>query len=456
MSDNKRRNTPSSIYVECTHTFFAGGNSGIRRVARNIANFGPQVSLPGAEIKPVVWVGAAFFSPSRRLGEKSHWLFRLSRYSGRLWSRYPGRLMSVFARSLPVSIRGLLRRLKQRVLVRVKTNVGFNLRYYLLGMFSFPGGLLFGKRVRFRPGDTVVLLDSTWSSPPMREYLVNARRDRGIYLGVLLHDLFPLTLAETCEQQTVEGFTAWFKHIVSHMDYFVTNSEATRSTLQAYLQENPALRPYPYRAASFTLGAELDLQSDGAPSEEAMAIWDSPGTALLSLGTIEPRKNHQLLLDAFDLLCARNSPVTLIIVGRYGWKSDEIMQRIDSHAELGKRLIHLADASDADVREALARAGCMVCCSLDEGFGLPIVEGLVHGLKVFASDIPVFREVGGDACSYFPLGEPEALAAMLARWIDKYQRGEHRAESFDWPCWKESTEQFGAVVLSLMSTCRQR
>ncbi|HDS16661.1 MAG TPA: glycosyltransferase [Proteobacteria bacterium] len=145
-------------------------------------------------------------------------------------------------------------------------------------------------------------------------------------------------------------------------------------------------------------------------------LWNTPGKAILTIGTIEPRENHLLLLDAYDLLRAKDVDVSLIIIGRPGWKNREVIDRIRGHADFGTRLLHLDNASDRDLSEAIERADCLVCPSLAEGFGLPVVEGLMHGLTVFASDIPVFRESGENFCRFFKLDSPDELVLLLEEW----------------------------------------
>jgi glycosyltransferase involved in cell wall biosynthesis len=349
----------------------------------------------------------------------------------------------------------LLRRpftwLKGFLASRLKGRVDSDLAFILLGVSSFPIRFLFGKAVALQPDDSVVLVDSTWNSKRMLEYLFRARLDGGVKLGAMIHDLFPFVLPETCQQETLDGFSSWFARIAPEVDFFVTNSEATRSTLADYLRANPHLRPYAWRAGSFPLGAELDLRDhEKERSDNVELIWNSPGIGILAVGTIEPRKNYPLLLDAFDLLHEKHLPVSLIIIGRPGWKSSEVMARIQGHPAFGSDLIHLDDASDFDLSQAFERADCLVCSSLGEGFGLPVVEGLMHGLTVFASDIPVFREIGGDACRYFPVNSPDALASLLTEWLaERIQRGKRLGQGFIWPNWNESTRQFGQLVLQL-------
>jgi alpha-1,2-rhamnosyltransferase len=320
-----------------------------------------------------------------------------------------------------------------------------------------PAMLLFGHFVKFRPGDTLVMVDSTWRSQSMLDALFKAQCNQGLIIGVMFHDLFPLTLPDTCEEITSKGFVSWFEQVVTRADFFVTNSESTRESLASYLAENRDVRPNPYVSNSFRLGAELDLvDSESRPSPSVQPLWDAPGRAMLCIGTIEPRKNHMYLLDVFDIMRDRGENVSLIILGRPGWKNEAILDRIRSHKDFGTRLLHLKDASDRDLEEAIERADCLVCPSIAEGFGLPVVEGLMHGLKVFASDIGVYREIGGENCSFFDLNDPLSLVSQLTDWFGFLQEGKlNEADDFSWPDWEESTREFLERTLDLAAQSQQ-
>jgi alpha-1,2-rhamnosyltransferase len=131
------------------------------------------------------------------------------------------------------------------------------------------------------------------------------------------------------------------------------------------------------------------------------------------VGTIEPRKNHALVLDAFERFWAAGGTAALVVIGRRGWQCEATLRRFTALAAAGKPFTHIGDATDADLHYAYRHARCLIFPSVAEGFGLPIVEALAQGLPAIASDIPVHREVGGDLATYIPLGNPGHLAELL-------------------------------------------
>ena len=114
----------------------------------------------------------------------------------------------------------------------------------------------------------------------------------------------------------------------------------------------------------------------------------------------------------------------LCIIGRRGWNVDALERRILAHPELGERLHWLSDASDADLLYGYQHAEAVLCPSTAEGFGLPIAEAARMERPVLCSDIPVFREVGGEGALYFPPNNARALATLIESWL----QGERQAD----------------------------
>ena len=162
----------------------------------------------------------------------------------------------------------------------------------------------------------------------------------------------------------------------------------------------------------FPLGTKL-TPAAAEPRTEVAAIFAKADRPFLMVGTIEPRTNHALVLDAFERFWAAGGNAPLVVIGRRGWQCDATLRRFTALAAAGRPFTHIGDATDADLQYAYRHARCLIFPSVAEGFGLPIVEALAQALPAIASDIPVHREVGGDLTTYIPLGDPAHLAALL-------------------------------------------
>jgi glycosyltransferase involved in cell wall biosynthesis len=151
------------------------------------------------------------------------------------------------------------------------------------------------------------------------------------------------------------------------------------------------------------------------------------GRFVATLGTVEPRKNHVTLVEAFGRLAERDREVTLVIAGQEGWGSSALDQAIAAspHAERIRRLGYVADA---DAAALLRSAACVAYASWAEGFGLPALEVLACGAPLVTSVGTVMADVAGDAAVLVPPGDPDALAeALVATVVDGAEVARRRA-----------------------------
>jgi glycosyltransferase involved in cell wall biosynthesis len=184
------------------------------------------------------------------------------------------------------------------------------------------------------------------------------------------------------------------------------------------------------------------------------AQMKNPGTEFwLTVGTIEPRKNHTTLLAAHDLYWERSSfrrPLTL--VGRKGWLSEEVHKLISMREKEG-RLKYVGYVSDDELNRLYASAFALVYPSHYEGFGLPVLEAMERGIPVISSSATSLPEVGGDAIIYFdPSSAAELAEEMLKLENDESLRlklsseGRERASLFSWKRVAKETLEFHETV----------
>ncbi|MBP9714559.1 MAG: glycosyltransferase family 4 protein [Sterolibacterium sp.] len=293
-------------------------------------------------------------------------------------------------------------------------------------------------------GDVLVLLDSSWHADFFAQ--VEQLKQQGIGVVGVIYDLIPLTHPQFCDEPLVKVFDTWFDWVSRAADGYIaisaTIANEVRSDVHRRLgTEAASARWYDY----FQLGSELDQAQDNAPVRSAVrALFDERHSAYLMVSTIEPRKNHAYLLDAFECLWAREptTRATLCIVGRIGWKCAPLVNRIKNHPELGRRLFMFNDLNDSELECCYQHSQSLVFPSFVEGFGLPLVEAMQRGLPAMASDIPVFREIGADFLAYFQLDDPASLAALIQRFeASGHFPAQRKLTDWHWPGWRDSTRQ---------------
>jgi glycosyltransferase involved in cell wall biosynthesis len=247
----------------------------------------------------------------------------------------------------------------------------------------------------------------------------------------MIHDLIPITHPEYCRV----GETARHEKRVDLMldtgVGIIGNSRATLDILADYARRRGRVPP-PMLAA--WLGA-TPLPAQSQPNVEIQTPF------FVTLGTIEGRKNHVLLLKVWQRLVAKHGPAAprLIIVGQRGWENDEALAMLDGQSGLDGHVLELSRCTDADLAHYLREARALLFPSFAEGYGMPLVEALGHGTPVIASHLPVFRELSGDIPDYL---DPTDASGWLAA-IEDYCRDDSRARidqtlrlaSYDMPDW---------------------
>jgi len=420
----------SRILIECGDSLLSGINTGIQRVGRNLSQHVPAVANDNDMAAHVLIHGFYGWCDA---GPYERWLAHYQSVHGNL----PKGWLTVNAPYMS------LERLKQRLRARLyKTR--FQLRISRYGMANIlepqPG-----------EGDLLVIVDPFW-----RDGLVSlARKEKkkGVAIGIVCYDLIPVYLPECTAPSVASRFNKSLQELLGIADFFITISKTVSNDLRRYaadvIGETAAAS---IRIASFSLGStihDMNIHSDLVIRSEFQDFMENPAESnkpYLMVGTIEPRKNHTLVLNAFEQLWTQHPDLRLCIIGREGWLCAELIKNLILHPKAGKNLLWIKDATDFELNYSYRHAKALIMASKAEGFGLPLAEALQHGLTVLASDIPIHREVGQGACQYFPIQNPDGLIAVIR---DLENRVPRPAEPFTalplLPDWQESACEFLAI-----------
>lgn len=284
-----------------------------------------------------------------------------------------------------------------------------------------------GRPVEVQSGDLFLGLDLAAHLLPRHQTQVLRWKRSGVKVHVVVYDLLPLQHPEWFNPKTTRNFKRWIKCVAIYADSAVCISNTVKADLSAWLFRQFSLPGGTVRLTTIALGADIDASAPTkgltAKAELVLArLRAVPG--VLMVGTLEPRKGYDQVLAAFELLKQlSSSEAVLVIVGRPGWKTENLQYQIRCHPQLNRQIFWLDDASDELLQELYAACQGVLVASRGEGFGLPLVEAALHGKPILAHDLPVFRELCVPKISYFHDLTPEALAQALSEWLDHIASG---------------------------------
>jgi len=252
----------------------------------------------------------------------------------------------------------------------------------------------------------------------------------------VVHDLTPISHPEWHATRTLVGFVPMWERTVERAARFVCVSETTARDLVRRYPETASR----VRVARNGVDTAYFAPADDPPArQEARRRWAGGRPFVLYLGTLEPRKNVETLVAACERLWSRSKEFPdLVLAGGSGWKTEGLLARI-ARSPFRDR-IHLGGYAPRDAARDLYRAAEVFAYpSLEEGFGLPLLEAMACGTPSVSSDAEALVEVGGDAALRAPACDDEALARALERAFDDEAlrtrlraEGPARASQFRW------------------------
>ena len=235
-------------------------------------------------------------------------------------------------------------------------------------------------------------------------------RRHGLRPVYFVHDLIPITHPEYVRPGEDKEHEQRMRVVLSSGEAIVCNSTHTREQLGVFAQRSDIAMP---RNFVCPLGIEEEFGTEDVEPSPSHPFF-------LAVGTIEPRKNHLVLLHAWRGLVEKLGPAApkLVIVGRRGWENENVIDIIERCQSLGGHVLECNRLPDVHLRWLMKRARAVLFPSFAEGYGLPLFEALALRVPVICSNLQAFIEVAGPVPHY--LDPVDGLG--WARLIEEYAK----------------------------------
>jgi glycosyltransferase involved in cell wall biosynthesis len=265
--------------------------------------------------------------------------------------------------------------------------------YLQLSIAAWTGGYGLRQKIRLHELAPIFLVVS--HHHVSRDYTISRiRRVFGAMTVCLIHDLLPIDYPEYFNRGWAPKYARLARNTGHLFDAAIANSSSTAISLRAYLQAQ-------FADSSGSLDIRVAPAGVDAFPRPQFTGQTARRPYFIVLGTIEPRKNHLLLLNVWNRLAETvASPPRLIVIGARGWLIELVVDTLERSGRLHNLVEEQNRLTDTAVGALLAHARAVLVPSFAEGFGLPLAEALASGVPAICSDIPVFREVGRGAPEY--------------------------------------------------------
>jgi glycosyltransferase involved in cell wall biosynthesis len=305
--------------------------------------------------------------------------------------------------------------------------------------------MILGAPIELTARDTLVCAGAGWTHDDIRA-IAEAKRRTGFRFVLLCFDIIPLMFPRFYKDVDVAIHRNYCHIAFPLADLVVFNSNAVARDVRAYCEANGLALG---RTAVSTLGADIR-----AAAPVPLPVGLEPDRYALLVSTIEPRKGHRMIYEAWlELLDAgipQRARFKLVFAGRVGWLIEDLVAELRGDPHLQGTLEILTDADDDEIAALYRHAAFCLYPSQYEGYGLPVIEAFFHGKAVLASTGGAVPEVVGDFSPCLDPDDSAAWLAMLRLWIETPEARatyvERIRSSFHRPTWDRAAEAFFALV----------
>lgn len=259
-----------------------------------------------------------------------------------------------------------------------------------------------------------------------------------------VHDLIPVSHPEYCRPGETGRHAVRMNTMLRTGHGVIANSAATLAEFAAHARSTEM--PLPATAVALLAPAPMPTPSVNPPLKAPYFVM---------LGTIEPRKNHWLMLQLWRQLIERFGAAAprLVIIGQRGWLCQNVVDMLERCEVLKGFVFEKTGCSDAALASWLVHSQALLFPTFAEGYGMPLAEALALGVPVIASDLPAFREIAGDIPDYVDPLDGRRWAELVVEYAQpqsQMRRNQcQKMAGFSLPTWEAHFQQVEALMEQL-------
>lgn len=298
-----------------------------------------------------------------------------------------------------------------------------------------------------KKGDVFFDIDASWGDPYDIMQLYSSLKKRGVILVKMHYDAVPVLFPFFSHPNTVFAYTDNFTAALQYCDYWLCISKTVYFDLLKIANNININIGEPFSRV-VPLGADFSHAKNQEKTELPFAKY---GSYILLVGTVEPRKNHELMLNSFDKLL-EDQNINLVIAGKRGWNIDEIAARIETHQYFNTRVFWVQNATDSEISRLYEHSFLTANLSHYEGYGLPVIESLSHGCVTLCTSGGAMEEVALNA-AYCVKPDLDSVVDAIKQLKHPhiYSKFKQKAEDFLVPTWEDSA----ADIIEFLESVQQ-
>ena len=282
--------------------------------------------------------------------------------------------------------------------------------------------------------------DTAWKTRTRRSFLYPILKQKDVKIVTLIYDIISIDYPQFCDKSDVMNFIDYLGATLLYADkIIVTSQDVKDAILLRCVNMNmkiPAIDIIP-------LGGDFKKKENAEENvQNSVKEIVSKGKYLLMVGTIEPRKNHKLLLETYQRFLRWK--INFVFAGFSGQGMDDFFAELTSDPDYNNGIWHVNNASDEDIDYLYKNAYSMVFPSYIEGYGLPIIEAFVREVPVIAADTNINHEIAGDRALFFEQDNSKELADIVIDLLEnekKYASFRERVKGYVPKTWDDTVTE---------------